>query len=388
MRRSFLRLAAAVLPVALGAPALSAQSPVYKSSMHDYRVVTVASGFVNPWSIAFLPSGDMLVTERPGRLRIVRGGKLLPNPVAGVPEVVARGQGGLLDVALHPNFAQNGFVYLTYSKPVGGGAATTALYRAKFSNDALVEGKDLFVAETKGAPGHFGSRITFDKSGHVFISVGDRQVPPEGDLPNHPAQQLTNHHGKIIRLMDDGRVPTDNPFVSTAGAKPEIWSYGHRNPQGLTIHPVTGDLWEIEHGPQGGDELNLVEPGKNYGWPVVGFGVNYGPGKAIHSATMMKGMENAKNVWVPSIATSGLLVYTGAKFPEWKGSVFVGGLAGQRLVRVTLDGQKAEVADNLVKNQGRVRDVRQGPDGLIYLAIDDSQGKPTAIVRLEPVARK
>ncbi len=388
MRRSFLRLAAAVLPVAVGAPALSAQSPVYQSSVHDYRVVTVASGFVNPWSIAFLPSGDMLVTERPGRLRIVRGGTLLPTPVAGVPEVVARGQGGLLDVALHPNFAQNGFVYLTYSKPVGGGAATTALYRATFSNDALVDGKDLFVAETKGAPGHFGSRITFDKRGHVFISVGDRQVAPEGDLPNHPAQLLTNHQGKIIRLMDDGRVPTDNPFVNTAGAKPEIWSYGHRNPQGLTIHPVTGDLWEVEHGPQGGDELNLVEPGKNYGWPVVGFGVNYGPGKAIHSATMMKGMENAKNVWVPSIATSGLLVYTGTKFPEWKGSVFVGGLAGQRLVRLTLDGQKAEVADNLVKNQGRVRDVRQGPDGFIYLAVDDQQGKPTAIVRLEPVARK
>lgn len=388
MRRSFLRLAAAVLPVAVGAPALSAQSPVYQSSVHDYRVVTVASGFVNPWSIAFLPSGDLLVTERPGRLRIVRGGKLLPTPVAGVPEVVARGQGGLLDVALHPNFAQNGFVYLTYSKPVGGGAATTALYRATFSNDALVDGKDLFVAETKGAPGHFGSRITFDKRGHVFISVGDRQVAPEGDLPNHPAQLLTNHQGKIIRLMDDGRVPTDNPFVNTAGAKPEIWSYGHRNPQGLTIHAVTGDLWEVEHGPQGGDELNLVEPGKNYGWPVVGFGVNYGPGKAIHSATMMKGMENAKNVWVPSIATSGLLVYTGTKFPEWKGSVFVGGLAGQRLVRLTLDGQKAEVADNLVKNQGRVRDVRQGPDGFIYLAVDDQQGKPTAIVRLEPVARK
>jgi glucose/arabinose dehydrogenase len=388
MRRSFLRLAAAVLPVAVGAPALSAQSPVYQSSVHDYRVVTVATGFVNPWSIAFLPSGDLLVTERPGRLRIVRGGKLLPTPVAGVPEVVARGQGGLLDVALHPNFAQNGFVYLTYSKPVGGGAATTALYRATFSNDALVDGKDLFVAETKGAPGHFGSRITFDKRGHVFISVGDRQVAPEGDLPNHPAQLLTNHQGKIIRLMDDGRVPTDNPFVNTAGAKPEIWSYGHRNPQGLTIHAVTGDLWEVEHGPQGGDELNLVEPGKNYGWPVVGFGVNYGPGKAIHSATMMKGMENAKNVWVPSIATSGLLVYTGTKFPEWKGSVFVGGLAGQRLVRLTLDGQKAEVADNLVKNQGRVRDVRQGPDGFIYLAVDDQQGKPTAIVRLEPVARK
>jgi len=304
-----------------------------------------------------------------------------------VPAVVAAGQGGLLDVALHPAFAQNKIIYLTYSKQITGGS-TTALYRARFENDALVDGKDIFVAETKGRPGHFGSRITFDKAGHVYISVGDRQIGPEGDLTAHPAQQLSNHHGKIIRLMDDGRVPADNPFVNKAGAKPEIWSYGHRNPQGLTIHPVTGDLWEIEHGPQGGDELNLIEAGKNYGWPVVGFGVNYGPGKAIHASTMLPGMENAKNVWVPSIATSGLLVYTGTKFPEWKGSVFVGGLAGQRLVRLTLDGQKAEVVDNLVKNQGRVRDVRQGPDGFIYLALDDQQGKPTSVVRLEPVARR
>jgi aldose sugar dehydrogenase len=388
MRRSSLRLAAAaVLPVVLGAQVVSAQAPVYKSSAHDYRIVTVASGFVNPWSVAFLPGGDLLVTERAGRLRIVRGGKLLPNPVAGVPAVVAAGQGGLLDVALHPAFAQNKVIYLTYSKQITGGS-TTALYRARFENDALVDGKDIFVADTKGRPGHFGSRITFDKSGHVYISVGDRQIGPEGDLTAHPAQQLSNHHGKIIRLMDDGRVPADNPFVNKAGAKPEIWSYGHRNPQGLMIHPVTGDLWEIEHGPQGGDELNLIEAGKNYGWPVVGFGVNYGPGKAIHASTMLPGMENAKNVWVPSIATSGLLVYTGTKFPEWKGSVFVGGLAGQRLVRLTLDGQKAEVADNLVKNQGRVRDVRQGPDGFIYLALDDQQGKPTSVVRLEPVARR
>ena len=388
MRRSSLRLAAAaVLPVVLGAQVVSAQAPVYKSSAHDYRIVTVATGFVNPWSVAFLPGGDLLVTERAGRLRIVRGGKLLPTPVAGVPAVVAAGQGGLLDVALHPAFAQNKIIYLTYSKQITGGS-TTALYRARFENDALVDGKDIFVAETKGRPGHFGSRITFDKAGHVYISVGDRQIGPEGDLTAHPAQQLSNHHGKIIRLMDDGRVPADNPFVNKAGAKPEIWSYGHRNPQGLTIHPVTGDLWEIEHGPQGGDELNLIEAGKNYGWPVVGFGVNYGPGKAIHASTMLPGMENAKNVWVPSIATSGLLVYTGTKFPEWTGSVCVGGLAGQRLVRLTLDGQKAEVVDNLVKNQGRVRDVRQGPDGFIYLALDDQQGKPTSVVRLEPVARR
>jgi aldose sugar dehydrogenase len=388
MRRSSLRLAAAVmLPFALTADTAGAQGQVYKSSAHDYRVVTVADGFVNPWGMAFLPNGDMLVTERGGRLRLVRGGKLLPAPVGGVPAVVAAGQGGLLDVALHPQFASNRMLYLTYSKQVTGGS-TTALHMARFENDALVGGRDIFVAESKGRPGHFGSRITFDGKGHLFISVGDRQIAPEGDLAKHPAQDLSNHHGKIIRLNLDGSVPADNPFVSQAGAKPEIWSYGHRNPQGLLVHPVTGDLWETEHGPQGGDELNLIEPGKNYGWPVVGFGVNYGPGKAIHSSTMAPGMENARNVWVPSIATSGLLVYTGNRFPDWKGSVFVGGLAGQRLARVTLDGQKAELAESLVRNQGRIRDVRQGPDGFIYLAIDDAQGKPTPVVRLEPVARK
>lgn len=385
-RQLSLRVATAT---ALFVPAayLSAQGTVYKSAEHDYRVVTVVDGLVNPWSMSFLPNNDMLVTERPGRLRVIRAGKLVEKPVSGVPAVAASGQGGLLDVALHPQFAQNRFVYLTYAKPVTGGA-TTALHRARLDGDALVDGKDIFVADTKGRPGHFGSRIAFDKGGHVFISVGERQAPPEGDLTKHPAQDLTNHHGKIIRLMDDGRVPTDNPFVNQAGAKPEIYSYGHRNPQGLLVHPVTGDIWETEHGPQGGDELNVIQPGKNYGWPVVGFGVNYGAGKAIHAATMMQGMENPKNVWVPSIATSGLLLYTGDKFPAWKNSLFVGGMAGTRLVRVTIDGAKPEVADNLVRDKGRIRDVRQGPDGLIYLAIDSSEGKPTAIVRLEPVARR
>jgi glucose/arabinose dehydrogenase len=360
---------------------------VYKSTAHDYRVVTVADGFVNPWGIAFLPNGDLLVTERAGRLRLVRGGKLLPTPVAGVPAVVAAGQGGLLDVELHPQFVTNRLVYLTYSKQVPGGS-TTALHLARFENDALVGGMDIFIAETKGRPGHFGSRVTFDKTGHLFMSIGERQAPSEGDLTKHPAQDLSNHHGKIVRLNLDGSVPADNPFARQAGAKPEIWSYGHRNPQGLLVHPVTGDLWETEHGPQGGDELNLIEPGKNYGWPVVGFGVNYGSGNAIHASTTAQGMENAKHVWVPSIATSGLLVYTGSKFPEWKGSVFVGGLAGMRVARLTLDGQKAELADNLVKGLGRIRDVRQGPDGFIYLAVDDALGKPTPIVRLEPVARR
>jgi aldose sugar dehydrogenase len=393
MRGSVLRLSFVAAGVVLGSAAdasfaaAQAAPAVFKSSVHDYRVVPVVDGFVNPWGLAFVPGGDLLVTERPGRLRIVRGGKLLPTPVSGVPAVVAAGQGGLLDVVVHPNFAQNRYVYLTYSKQVNG-ASTTALHRAKLVNDALVEGRDIFVAETRGRPGHFGSRIAFDGKGHLFMTVGDRQAPPEGDLPAHPAQDLSVHQGKVLRLMEDGTVPSDNPFVGRAGAKPEIWSYGHRNPQGLVVHPTTGAVWATEHGPQGGDELNLVEAGKNYGWPVVGFGVNYGPGKAIHASTMAPGMENAKHVWVPSIATSGLMVYTGDKFPAWKGSVFAGGLAGQRVARLTLDGARADLADNLARNMGRVRDVRQGPDGFVYVVLDDQQGKPTGIVRLEPVARK
>jgi glucose/arabinose dehydrogenase len=393
MRGSVLRLGFVAAGVVLGsavvtsAAAAQAAPAVVKSSVHDYRVVPVVDGFVNPWGLAFVPGGDLLVTERPGRLRLVRGGKLLPTPVSGVPAVVAAGQGGLLDVVVHPDFAQNRYVYLTYSKQVNGGS-TTALHRAKLVNDALVDGQDIFVADTRGRPGHFGSRLAFDGKGHVFMTVGDRQAPPEGDLTAHPAQDLSTHQGKVLRLMEDGTVPKDNPFVGRSGAKPEIWSYGHRNPQGLVVHPTTGAVWATEHGPQGGDELNLVEAGKNYGWPVVGFGVNYGSGKAIHASTMAPGMENAKHVWVPSIATSGLMVYTGDKFPAWKGSVFAGGLAGQRVARLTLDGGRADLADNLARNLGRVRDVRQGPDGFVYVVLDDQQGKPTGIVRLEPVARR
>ena len=368
VRRTFL-LATVAVSALFTVPAI-AQSPVYKSSAHDYRLVTVADGLVQPWSMAFLPGGDMLVTERPGRLRVVRAGKLLSAPVTGVPEVVYRGQGGLLDVVAHPNFAANKLIYLSFSKPTGGGAATTAVVRGRFENNALVDVKEIFVADTKGAPGHFGSRIAFDKSGMMFITV------------------LSNHHGKVIRLFDDGRVPPDNPFVGKAGAKPEIWSYGHRNPQGLAIHPTTGAVWATEHGPQGGDELNLIQKGLNYGWPVVGFGVNYGAGAAIHAGTMRPGMENPKNVWVPSIATSSLMIYSGDKFPAWKGSFFVGGLAGQRIVRLTYDGKVFNVEDNLVRDQGRIRDVRQGLDGFIYFSIDDQQGKPSAVMRMEPVARR
>lgn len=368
---------------------VAAQGATHRTVYHDFRVVTVADSLVNPWSIAFLPGGDMLVTERPGRLRIVRNGKLLATPVAGVPEVFTRGQGGLLEVVPHPNFATNRLLYLSYAKPLGDStAATTAVIRGRFENDRLTNVEQIFEAQTRGAPGHFGSRLAFDRNGYLFITVGDRVVPPSGDLERHPAQDLSNHHGTINRIHDDGRVPADNPFVGREGARPEIWSYGHRNPQALAIHPQTGDVWATEHGPQGGDELNLIRKGLNYGWPVIGFGVNYRTGAAIHSGTMREGMEQPAHVWVPSIGVSGMQIYTGDKFPEWKGSVLVGGLVGEQLVRLTLDGQRAELAEILLRRIGRIRDVRQGPDGFIYLAIDNRQGGPTPIVRLEPVARR
>lgn len=383
MIRTSTVLASAGLCLGLATP-LAGQTPVQRSALHDYRIVTVVEELVHPWSIAFLPGGDMLVTERPGRLRIVRNGRLLPDPVAGVPAVLAQGQGGLLDVVPHPQFASNRLLYLSFSKPfVDRAGATTAVVRGRFENDRLTNVEEIFEAVSRGR-GHYGSRIAFDGNGHVFITVGDRQAPPQGDLEAHPAQDLSNHHGTVNRLHDDGRVPADNPFVNRAGARPEIWSYGHRNPQGLAIHPETGDVWANEHGPQGGDELNLIKPGLNYGWPVIGYGVNYRSGSAIHEGTHREGMEQPVHVWVPSIATSGLMIYTGDRFPGWRGNLFVGGLAGQQLARLVMNGQDVQLEETLVHGLGRIRDVRQGPDGFIYLAIDGRQGAPTPIVRLEP----
>jgi glucose/arabinose dehydrogenase len=374
---------------------VSGQSTL-RSALHDYRVVPFAENLMLPWSIAFLPGGDTLITERPGRLRIVRNGKLLPNPVEGVPPVVQSSQGGLLEVAVHPNFATNRLLYITYSKQVGDAPpagskdpvpATTALIRARFENDRLTNVQQLFQSVSKGR-GHFGGKIAFDKNGYVFLSLGDRQVPPEGDLDKHPAQDLTNHHGKMIRLHDDGRVPADNPFVKQADALPETWSYGHRNIQGLAIHPETGEVWANEHGPQGGDELNLIRPGLNYGWPVIGFGVNYNTGLAIHSGTHRKGMEQPRQLWVPSIGISGLMIYTGDKFPQWRGNFFMSGMVGQQLVRLTHDPKRGFINRELLATDlGRIRDTRQGLDGFIYLVIDDRDGKPTPVLRLEPVER-
>jgi aldose sugar dehydrogenase len=388
-RRSPRVLAAAALLLLMAPAALAAQGSVVDSEAHRFRVVTVAEGLVNPWGLAFLPGGDILVTERPGRLRLIRDGVLRPDPVLGLPSIRADGQGGLLDVVLHPEFASNRLVYLSYSKPNADGTqGTTAVARARFENDRLTGLEEIFEARAwSDGRGHYGSRLAFDRDGYLFITVGDRQVPPTGDLEAHPAQDLTNHFGTTIRLHDDGRVPADNPFVGRANALPEIWSYGHRNAQGLAVHPTTGQVLLNEHGPQGGDELNVVERGANYGWPVIGYGEHYRGGGPIHASAQREGMEQPVHQWTPSIATSGLMVYTGDRFPGWRGSVFSGGMSGEHRVlsRLEMDGRGTIREELLLPGQLRIRDVRQGADGLIYLAVDDRDGAPTPIVRLEPV---
>lgn len=380
MSRLFPRLTLSVLSLAVLTTTACGQ---YKSADHDYQVTTIAEGLENAWSMAFLPGGEILVTERPGRLRVIKDGRLQSAAVTGVPDVHARGQGGLLDVVPHPDFASNRMLYISYSKPQGGTSSTTAVIRGRYENGALTGVEEIFEAVSEGR-GHYGSRLAFDGNGYLFITVGDRQASPSGNLEAHPAQDRSNHHGTISRIHDDGRIPLDNPFVGMAGVQPSIWSYGHRNPQGMAFHPETGDLWANEHGPQGGDEFNLIEPGKNYGWPVIGYGVNYRSGSAIHDGTHRDGMEQPKHFWVPSIATSGLMIYDGDVFPEWKGSAFNGGMAGAQVARLELDGQSVEMEETLVKGIGRVRDVRQGPDGHIYLAIDAAGGK--SILRLDPVS--
>jgi aldose sugar dehydrogenase len=361
------------------------QPRTFTSTGHGYRAVPVVDGLQNPWAVALLPDGGILVTERPGRLRMAYDGVLQPEPIAGVPPVRAVGQGGLLDVALHPDFASNRFVYLSFSKPDAGGAqATTAVVRGRLDGDRLSEVVEIFEAVAWSARGdHFGSRLAFDSRGYLFITVGDRGVRADPTaLEAHPAQDLRNHQGTVVRLHDDGRVPADNPFVETPGALPEVWSYGHRNAQGLAVHPETGDLWAHEHGPRGGDEVNLILPGRNYGWPVIGYGVEYG-GRRIHAQTEREGMEQPVHHWVPSIAASGLLIYTGDRFPEWLGSFFVGGLAGQRVARLALEGQRVVAEETLLRGVGRIRDIRQGPDGYIYVVVDRRGGLGT-ILRLEP----
>jgi aldose sugar dehydrogenase len=340
------------------------------------RVVPVAGGLANPWSIAFLPNGDMLVTERPGRLRIVRNGQLDPTPVGGVPEVFAMGQGGLLEVLPHPNFAQNQWLYLTYSKPGQDNTATTALARGRFDGKALTDVKDLLVADNWNKGGiHFGSKLAFGPDGLLYMTLGER-------TDRDRSQNLNSHGGKTLRLRDDGTAAPGNPFAGRADAKPEIYSYGHRNAQGLAFHPDTGQLWSNEHGPQGGDELNIILPGKNYGWPVVTHGREYGPGGALISRhTWREDVEDPVLLWSPSIGISGLLFYTGDTFPFWKGQIFVGGLSGLRVDRVAFNEKGGLLGRDAITLNHRIRDVRQGPDGNIYLAVDSNPG---GVLRLEP----
>lgn len=340
----------------------------------DFRVATVVDGLEHPWGMAFLPDGAILVTERPGRLRMIREGALLPESIEGVPAVHARGQGGLMDVALHPEFESNRLVYLSYSKP-GADGATTAVIRGRLEGMRLTGVEEILEADAwSGAGVHFGSRLVFDRDGYLYVSIGDR-----GTMRN--AQDLTNHAGTILRLHDDGDVPDDNPFVGRRDARPEIWAYGIRNAQGLAIHPETGALWETEHGPRGGDEINLIERGRNYGWPEITYGINYN-GEPITDRKEAAGMEQPLHYWVPSIATSGLAIYDGERFHRWRGSVFVGGLAGQHLARVEFDGRTPAGEERLLEDRRpRIRDIEAAPDGYIYLLVDAGNAP---LLRLEP----
>ena len=374
MTKSF--LAGCVMALA-GLLALPAPAQTVQSEKHAFRVVTLVRGLQHPWSIAFLPDGRMLVTERAGRLRIVgRDFKIDPQPVEGLPAVTAAGQGGLLDVALHPQYAQNGWIYWSYNAE-GPGGWGTALARGKLSGSRMTDVQVLFSMEPKTrAVHHFGGRIVFDRKGYVYLTLGDR-----GDMPR--AQRMDDHAGSVIRLHDDGRVPADNPFVGRAGAKPEKFTLGNRNMQGAALHPQTGELWTNEHGPQGGDEVNVMRAGRNYGWPVITYGANYVTGTRIGEGTVKAGMEQPLHYWVPSIAPSGMAFYAGDAFPGWRGNLLVGALRDEMLVRLELDGEKVVREERLIKGAiGRIRDVRVGPDGFVYLLTDERDG---VMARLEPV---
>lgn len=356
----------------------SAGAQVLHSSAGDLAVQTVARGLDHPWALAFLPDGRMLVTERPGRMRLIAKDGTLSPALGGVPRVFASGQGGLLDVVLDRSFAQNHTVYFCYAEPVDG-RARTALARARLADQGTPRLDAVEVIFRQAGPlsssNHFGCRIVQTADDNLFLTTGDHFTTRD------QAQNLGNDLGKIIRIRPDGSVPPDNPFVGRAGAKPEIWSYGHRNVQGLALHPTTGKLWEHEHGPRGGDEVNIIEKGKNYGWPVIGYGIDYN-GAKIHESTHKAGMEQPVKYWVPSIAPSGMTFYTGDLFPAWRGNLFAGALAGQLLVRLELDGDKVVKEERLLKPlRERIRDVREGPDGALWLATDNSSGR---ILRVAP----
>ncbi len=354
----------------------AAVAQTHATQEHRIRVSKLTEGLSHPWSIAFLPDGRMLVTERAGRLRVVgKDFKLDPQPVGGVPAVAATGQGGLLDVVLHPKFAENNLVYLSYSAGDRNGIGTEVA-RGTLKGNQLDNVQVIFRMQPKLRTGyHFGSRLVFDREGYLYITLGDR-----GEMDR--AQNPGDHNGSVIRLHDDGRVPKDNPFVGKPGWLPEKFTLGNRNMQGAALHPQSGLLWTHEHGPQGGDEINVMRAGVNYGWPVITYGANYGTGTKIGEGTTKDGMAQPLHKWVPSIAPSGMTFYTGNKFPKWRGDLFVGALRDQMLVRLKLDGEKIVHEERLLKNAlGRIRDVRVGLDGFIYVLTDEASG---VLARIEP----
>ncbi|MDB5626259.1 MAG: hypothetical protein JWR73_2061 [Tardiphaga sp.] len=373
--------AAIVLVVSLViATGTRGENASFASSAGQLKVQTAATGLSSPWGLAFLPDGRMLVTEKAGRLRVVAADGKLSPPVKGVPDVSSGGQGGLLDIALDNSFAENRALYVCYAERAGNGGRT-AVARAELSTDSsrLENVKVIFRQDGPLSYGnHYGCRIAQGADGNLFVGLGDHFTYRD------EAQNLANHLGKIVRIAPDGSVPKDNPFVGRSDAKPEIWSYGHRNVQAAAINPASGDLWAIEHGPRGGDEVNIAIKGKNYGWPVIGYGIDYS-GATIHDATAKEGMEQPVKYWVPSIAPSGMTFYSGAQFPTWKGSLFTGALAGKMLVRLTLKGNAVTAEERLLPNLNeRIRDVRQGPDGALYLLTDNSAGR---ILRVSAAAK-
>lgn len=362
----------ALLLLALSAPVATvwaAATREFPSENGPVRVTTIVDGLEHPWGLAFLPDGRMLLTERPGRLRVVNVDGSLSRPISGVPRVQARGQGGLLDVALHPQFAENGLVYLSFAEP-GSGGAGTSVARGRLDGDALKDVEVIFQQSPKVDTGfHYGSRLVFDREGKLYVSSGDRGM-------QDTAQDLTRGQGKLFKLNDDGTPVPGLPLAAREGTHPGVFSYGHRNIQGMALHPETGLVWTHEHGPRGGDEINVPRPGRNYGWPVITYGINYN-GTTIGQGLKAKdGMEQPLHQWTPSIGASGLAFYTADRFPAWRGNAFVGALALTHLERLVLDGERVVDTEVLLDDWNeRIRDVRQGPDGALYVLTDARNGK-------------
>jgi glucose/arabinose dehydrogenase len=370
-------------------PAVAGQNRAPEQKLNvAFDVVTVTEGLVNPWGLAFLPDGKMLVTEKPGRLRVVSAdGKQTSEPVAGLPAVDARGQGGLLDIALDPAFQKNQLIYWSYAEPRDGGMNNTAVARGRFVDGAAPKVENVQViyhqAPSLESPLHFGGRLVFNRDGTLFITQGDRSIIP-GRMQS---QKMDSLIGKLVRLNADGSIPKDNPFVGKDGVRPEIWSFGHRNIQAAALNPATGELWEVEHGTRGGDEVNIARKGKDYGWPTIAYGIEYQGGTITGGIQQQQGMEQPVYYWDPNIAPSGMVFYTGKLFPAWQNSLFIGGLGSTNLVRLTVKGDKVVGEERLLQDlqpqRERFRDVRQGPDGAIYLLTDSPKGR---ILKLVPKA--